>query len=183
MRDSLRTALWWLLPKDGDFRRAADGIHYYLARQGRRVVLRGGNVTSPLHESRLLWIHDPHVNQPPCVTPRQRVITEKHDSVPRNIQQTVPRNNQQTVPRNNQQTVPKKKIVTHSDAHARAPLENIQSSSWYNSNLSRDVYSRSSVCNPVPRNNLQKDNELRETAVNSSLPPKRKRDRKHRRER
>ena len=39
MRDSLRTALWWLLPKNGDFRRAADGIHYYLARQGRRVIL------------------------------------------------------------------------------------------------------------------------------------------------
>ena len=53
LRDSLRTALWWLLPRDGDFRRASNGLHYYLARQGRRVVLRGGNVTSPLHESRL----------------------------------------------------------------------------------------------------------------------------------
>ena len=100
IRDSLRTALWWLLPKDGDFRRAADGRHYYLARQGRRVVLRGGNVTSPLHESRLLWIHDPLPNQPPRVTPRQTVIKENRDSVPRNNQQTVPRNNQ-TVPRNN----------------------------------------------------------------------------------
>ena len=39
MQDSLRTVLWWLLPIDGDFRRASDGIHYYLARQGRRVVL------------------------------------------------------------------------------------------------------------------------------------------------
>ena len=54
MRDSLQTALWWLLPKDGDFRRASEGVHYYLARQGRRVILRGGNVTSPLHESHLL---------------------------------------------------------------------------------------------------------------------------------
>ena len=42
LRHSMRTALWWLLPLDGDFRRASDGIHYYLARQGRRVVLRGG---------------------------------------------------------------------------------------------------------------------------------------------
>ena len=69
---------------------------------------------------------------------------------------------------------------------ARAPLENIPSSSWYNSNLSSDSNSRSSVCNPVPRTNLQKNNEtipVRETAVSSSLPPKRKRDRKHRRER
>ena len=70
MRDSLRTAVWCLLPKGGDFRRASDGIHYYLARQGRRVVLRGGNATSPLHESHLHWIHDPHPNQPPRVTPR-----------------------------------------------------------------------------------------------------------------
>ena len=39
LRDSLRTALWWLLPIDGDSRRASNGLHYYLARQGRRVVL------------------------------------------------------------------------------------------------------------------------------------------------
>ena len=40
VRDSLRTALWWLLPADGDFRRAPNGLHYYLARQGRRVVCK-----------------------------------------------------------------------------------------------------------------------------------------------
>ena len=189
MRDSLRTALWWLLPKDGDFRRAADGIHYYLARQGRRVVLRGGNVTSPLHESRLLWIHDPHPNQPPRVTPRQTVIKENHDPVPRNNQQTVPRNNQQTVPRNDQQTVPRNNnAVNRSDARARAPLDIIPSASWFNSNLppSNIPAPRSSVCNPVPRTNLQNNKEttqVRDAAISSSLPPKRKRDRKHRRER
>ena len=53
MRDSLRTALWWLLPADGDFRRAPNGLHYYLARQGWHVVLRGDNVTSPFHQSHL----------------------------------------------------------------------------------------------------------------------------------
>ena len=56
---SMRAALWWLLPSDGDFRRASRGLHYYLARQGRRVVLRGGDVTQPLYESRMYWIHDP----------------------------------------------------------------------------------------------------------------------------
>ena len=69
---------------------------------------------------------------------------------------------------------------------ARAPLENVQSSSWYNSNLSSNSSSHSSVRNPVPRTNSQKNNEtvsVRGTAVSSSLPPKRKRDRKHRRER
>ena len=85
----------------------------------------------------------------------------------------MPRNNQ-TVPRNNP-------VTQSSDARARAPLENIQSSSWYNSKLSRDMTSRSSVCNAVPRNNVQKNNEVRKETV--SLPPKRKRDRKHRRER
>ena len=132
-------------------------------------------VTSPLHESRLLWIHDPHHNQPPRVPHRQTVVPEKQDAVPRNIQTKVPRNNSK-VPRNNPVTQP-------SDARVRAPLENIQSSSWYNSNLSSDVYSRSSVCNPVPRTNLQESNDVRKQAVSSSLPPKRKRDRKHRRER
>ena len=56
---SMRAALWWLLPSDGDFRRAPNGIHYYLARQGRCVVLRGGDVTQPLFESHMNWIHDP----------------------------------------------------------------------------------------------------------------------------
>ena len=175
MRDSLRTALWWLLPRDSDFRRAANAIHYYLARQGRRVVLRGGNVTSPLHESRLLWIHDPHHNQPPRVPHRQTVVPAKQDTVPRNIPTKVPRNNAK-VPRNSP-------VTQSSDARARAPLENIQSSSWYNSNLSSEMYSRSSDCNPVPRSNVQNSNDVRKQVVSSSLPPKRKRDRKHRRER
>ena len=56
---SMRATLWWLLPSDGEFRRASNGIHYYLARQGRRVVLRGGDVTHPLYESRMRWIPDP----------------------------------------------------------------------------------------------------------------------------
>ena len=172
MQDSLRTALWWLLPIDSNFRRAADGIHYYLARQGRCVILRGGNVTTPLHESRLLWIHDPHRNQPPHVPHRQTVVPEKQDTVPRNTQTKVPRNNTK-VPRN-------KPVTQSSDARARAPLENIQSSSWYNSNLSQELYSRSSDYNPVPRTN---SDDVRKQVVSSSLPPKRKRDRKHRRER
>ena len=48
LRHSMRAALWWLLSSNGDFRRASSGLHYYLARQGRRVVLRGGDVTQPL---------------------------------------------------------------------------------------------------------------------------------------
>ena len=94
MRDSLRTALRWLLPKDGDFRQASDGIHYYLACQGRRVVLRGGNVTSPLYESRLRWIHDPNPNQSHSVEPRKTVprnnTVKNSDSLPRNPLDPIP---------------------------------------------------------------------------------------------
>ena len=130
-------------------------------------------MTSPLHESRLLWIHGPHPNQPPRVTPRQTVTKENRDPVPRNNKQTVPRNN---------------KAVNNSDARAQAPLDIIPSASWFNSNLppSSVPTPRSSVCNPVPRTNLQR-NEATTPVSNlnnsSSLPPKRKRDRKHRRER
>ena len=59
LRHSMRASLWWFLPVDGEFRRASSGLHYYLARQGRRVVLRWGDVTQPLYESRMYWIHDP----------------------------------------------------------------------------------------------------------------------------
>ena len=64
LHHSIRAALWWLLPSDGEFRRASNGIQYYLARQGRRVVLRGGNMTQPFHESRLCWIPDPTPSPP-----------------------------------------------------------------------------------------------------------------------
>ena len=59
LRHSMRAALWWPLPSDGNFRRASSGLHYYPARQGRRVVLQGGDVTQPLYESRMNWVHDP----------------------------------------------------------------------------------------------------------------------------
>ena len=59
LRHSMRAVLWWLLPSDGDIRRAPSGLHYYLARQGRRVVWRGGDFTQPLFESRMNWVYDP----------------------------------------------------------------------------------------------------------------------------
>ena len=119
MRDSLRMALWWFLPRDGDVRRAADGLHYYLARQGRRVVLRGGNVTSPLHESHLLWIHDPHRNQPSRVPSRQPPASQKINTVPR-TNNTVPRSNNK-LPRNNDNVPRNSPITQSSDARMRAP--------------------------------------------------------------
>ena len=146
-------------------------------------------MTSPLHESRLMWIHDPHPNQPPRVTPRQTVTKKISDPVPRNNNPTVPRNNNQTVPRNNNQTVPRNtNAVNSGGARARAPLDTISSASWFNSSLppSSVPTPRSSICNPVPRTNLQRKEgttQVHNAGNSSSLPPKRKRDRKHRRER
>ena len=130
-------------------------------------------VTSPMHKSRLLWIHDPHPNQPPPVTSRQAVPKKNND--------TVPRNNNYTVPRNTN-------TVNKSDAHERAPLGTIPSASWYNSSLPLPSAPspRKSGCKPVPRNNVQQQGEtvqVRSEASSSSLLPKKKRDRKHRRER
>ena len=59
LRHSIFAALWWLLQSDGEFRRAPHALHYYLARQERRVVLRGGNVTRPFYESHGNWVVDP----------------------------------------------------------------------------------------------------------------------------
>ena len=185
MRDSLRLALWWFLPRDGDFRRAVDGLHYYLARQGRRVVLRGGNVTSPLHESRLLWVQDPRPRQSSRVPSSHPPASQKNNAVPR-TNDTVPRTND-TVPRTNytvprniyqppqqRENVPKNNpIVSFSDACVRAPLESISSSVWHNSSLS----SGNDNCPPVPRNNVtDRQASDRDTVP---PPPKRKRNRIH----
>ena len=59
LRHSMRAAIWWLLPSDGIFRRTSDSLQYFLTRQGRRVVLRGGDVTLPPWERYMNWVHDP----------------------------------------------------------------------------------------------------------------------------
>ena len=45
LRHSMRATLWFLLPSDGTFLRDSPSLQCYLARQGRRTVLRGGDVT------------------------------------------------------------------------------------------------------------------------------------------
>ena len=63
----MRAALWWLFPSDGEFRRASHSLQYYLVRQGRCVVLRGGDVTQPFYESHLNWVPDPAPPAPRCL--------------------------------------------------------------------------------------------------------------------
>ena len=59
LRHSMRAAIWWLLPSDGEFHQSSHSLQYYLARQRRRVVLRGGDVTLPPFESYLNCVTDP----------------------------------------------------------------------------------------------------------------------------
>ena len=124
-------------------------------------------VTSPLHESRLHWIHDPNPNQSHRVTPRQ--------TVPRTNNNTVPRNNHNTVPRNNN-------VVQNSDSRTRNPLEPIPSTSRYNSNLPipsasspRKTVSKHSQS--VPRSNNHENSKTTQVVNNAkcSSPPLRKR--------
>ena len=58
LRRSMRAAIWFLLPSDGAFIRDSSSLHYYLARQGWRVILRGGDVTRQPWENKLNWIPD-----------------------------------------------------------------------------------------------------------------------------
>ena len=85
LRHSMRAALWWLLPSDGEFRRAPNGVQYYLSRQGRRVVMRGGDVTHPLYESRMWWIPDPHDSVRKSVQPRDINVTVRDSVHPRDM--------------------------------------------------------------------------------------------------
>ena len=182
MRDSLRLALWIFLPRDGDFRRAANGLHYYLARQGRRVILRGGNVTSPLHESRLHWVHDPQLRQTssvptshPPASATSHPVPRINDSVPR-ITNSVPRN-VYPPPSRQEKVSTNAPIVPSSDVRVRAPFTRIDSSVWRNSSMP----SSQELCPPVPRNNTTD----RSTSATTTAPPppKRKRNRVQRRER
>ena len=109
--EAMRASLRWLLPSDGEFQSTTDGQRYYLARQGRRVILRGGDVKTPLANSRINWVYDSPPRQSHLIAPRQttsNIITRKsHDKKPSN-------NNSPLVPKNNP-------VINSSDARASAP--------------------------------------------------------------
>ena len=130
-------------------------------------------MTSPLHESRLQWIHDPHHRQPSSAPASHPPASQKNNTVPR-TNDTVPRTND-TVPRNVYQPPQHRENVHRNDPIA--PLRNINSSVRHNSSLS----SPRDSCPPVPRNNVTD----RQTSEQEPVPPppKRKRNRVQRRER
>ena len=135
-------------------------------------------VKTPLANSRINWVYDSPPRQSHLIVPRQttsNITTRKsHGKKPRN-------NNSPLVPRNNP-------VLNNRDVRARAPLDNITSPTWYNTSLShsRVPDKSSSVCNPVPKNSMQKDTENvteRHSVVQPSRPCKKKRINFNRRER
>ena len=180
VRYSMRAALWWLLPSDGDFRRAPNGLHYFLARQGRRVVLRGGNITVPYYDSRLNWVHDPapppsrRLEQTDTVS-RSESSGNSHNSVPRNILDHIPsasRGNISSASRGNNSSASPDNVSSASrDNNSSAPRPN------------NSVYSHSQR---VPKRK-DSENKMSATATRSPLavplspaPPKKCRIRKRR---
>ena len=161
---AMRASLRWLLPSDGEFQSGPDGQSYYLARQGRRVVLRGGDVKAPLANSRINWVCDSPPSQSPHIAPRQTLLENKNpkkrtsNSVPRNVYPP---------PRKESSAI---SIAPSSDVRVRAPFTRIESSTWENSSRK--------ICPPVPRNNMTDSDR-------HTVPPpqKRKRNRVNRRER
>ena len=80
LRHYMRAAIWFLLSSDGVFRRSYSSLQYYLTRQGRRVVLRRGDVTRPPLERYLNWVPETaptpprdhgKENHPPAAEPRK----------------------------------------------------------------------------------------------------------------
>ena len=80
LRHSMRAAIWFLLPSNRVFRRSSSSLQNFLKRQGRRVILRGGDATPSPWERHLNWIPEDHPrpsrdhgkeNLPPPEEPRK----------------------------------------------------------------------------------------------------------------
>ena len=86
---SMRATIWFLLPSDGVFRRSSSSLQYYLTRQGRHVVLRGGDVTRPPLECHLNWVPET------APTPPRDHDKENHSPAgePRNHSPPLPQKN------------------------------------------------------------------------------------------
>ena len=196
VRYSLRAALWWLLPPEGDFRRAPNSLHYFLARQGRCVVLRRGNITVPYCDSRLYWVHD--TAPPPSrrleqtdTVPRSETSANSCNSVPRNILDPIPsasRDNNSSASRGNTSIASRGNASRASRGNiSRASRDNVSSASHKKDSSaprpSNSVHSHSQ--RGSPRKN--KENKMSATATRSPLavplspaPPKKCRIRRRR---
>ena len=99
LRHSMRAALWWLLPSNGEFCRASHSLQYYLTPQGRHVVLRGGDVTRPFYKNCLNWVPDPMPPAPRRLNDLTSSVPASTSSVPASAINTPPSEARPRLPR------------------------------------------------------------------------------------
>ena len=161
---AMRASLRWLLPSDGEFQSGPDGQRYYLARQGRRVVLRGGDVRAPLANSRINWVYDSPPSQSHHIAPRQNA-PKSNTKVPNHRDKAVCKNHENG-PRNGPNP---RSTLESGDVRVRAPLDNMSASA----SRSYPLSFRENNCPPVPRNNRTD----RQTDIQKHVSPRPKKKR------
>ena len=160
LQHSMRAVLWWMLPSDGEFRRTSHTLQYYLARQGRRVVLRGGDVTQPkIYENRLFWIPDPAPPTPRRPDDLTSSVAASPSSVPASavntpLSEAHPRLSRRLRPRRRRKRQP-------------AATANENSSRWASSVATR-LRSTANRNSPIPRNQSGIGQPMRNTPVEHS---------------
>ena len=82
LRKSMKDAIWFLLPSDGEFTLDPVSLQYYLARRGRRVILRGGDITGCPLEDKLNWEQDPYKNKEKEKSPLIDAQKSRHGKTP-----------------------------------------------------------------------------------------------------
>ena len=160
LQHSMRAALWWLLPSDGEFRRASHSLQYYLARQGRHVVLRGGDVTQPkIYENRLFWIPDPALPTPRRPDDLTSSVAASPSSVPASAVNTPPSEAHPRLPRRLRPRRRRKRPP--------AAAANENSSRWASSIATR-LRSTANRNSPIPGNQPGIGQPMRSTPVEHS---------------
>ena len=114
LRRSIRAAIWFLLPSDGTFLCDSSSLRYYLARQGRRAVLRGGDVTSRPWENRLNWIP-----VPTPATTRDHGIKQSPERPKEEEKNRPPASQPPRIPR---KIRPRRRKRTHRQQHFQGPM-------------------------------------------------------------
>ena len=123
LRHSMRAAIWWLLPSDGTFRRSSDSLQYFLTRQGRRVVLRGCDVTLPPFERYLNWVNDP-------APPPSRYHGDLTSPAPSGDHGISPSNKENTPPQDAPRKIPRKLRPRRRKERKPGSTTNQNSLSW-----------------------------------------------------
>ena len=108
---------------DGTFRRSSDSLQYFLTRQGRRVVLRGGDMTLLPLERYLNWVDDP-------APPPSRYHGDLTSPAPSGDHGISPSNKENTLPQDAPRKIPRKLRPRRRKERQPGSTTNQNSPSW-----------------------------------------------------